>query len=283
MEEKTATKEKRLIINRHTLFTVPNILVMIRILCVPIYMTLLILGSRADLGNAYESWWVYLALGIMIFAAITDVVDGKIARKFKAGTKIGKHVVKYDQGTYLGQLVDPIADKAMHIGVLVALAIAQTPNGTPYLHWAFIIFLVIRELMMVVIGSFVVNDVNIKANMLGKVASCIISCGAILCFFHPYFEKLWSTFTLDWIIVTIGLILNWAAAVNYGIDTFRQLKAAKKSASDAEVSDVTTENAEEIEIKSDEALNSDEEEEIKEESAVTEEEETSVTEEETKE
>lgn len=228
MEEKTATKEKRLILNRHTIFTVPNMLVLVRILCVPVYMTLLILGSRAAETNAYQSWWVYLALGIMIFAAITDIVDGKIARRFKAGTKIGKRVVKYDQGTYVGQLIDPVADKAMHIGVIVALAIAQTPNGTPYLHWAFIIFLVFRELMMVVIGSFVVNDVNIKANMLGKVASCIISCGAILCFFHPFFEKLWSTYTLDWIIVTIGLVLNWAAAINYGVDTFRQLKAAKK-------------------------------------------------------
>ena len=187
MQETTATKEKRLIINRHTLLTVPNLLVLVRIVCVPVYMTLLILGSRASDSNAYQSWWVYLSLGIMIFAAITDIVDGKIARKFKAGTKIGKHVVKYDQGTYVGQLVDPIADKTMHIGVVLALAIAKTPGGTPYLHWAFIIFLVFRELMMIVIGSFVVNDVNIKANMLGKVASCIISCGAILCFFHPFF------------------------------------------------------------------------------------------------
>ncbi|MGN0769079.1 MAG: CDP-alcohol phosphatidyltransferase family protein [Christensenellales bacterium] len=228
MQETTATKEKRLIINRHTLLTVPNLLVLVRILCVPVYMTLLILGSRASDANAYQSWWVYLSLGIMIFAAITDIVDGKIARRFKAGTKIGKHVVKYDQGTYVGQLVDPIADKTMHIGVVLALAIAKTPGGTPYLHWAFIIFLVFRELMMIVIGSFVVNDVNIKANMLGKVASCIISCGAILCFFHPFFETLWKVYTLDWIVVTVGLVLNWAAAINYGVETFRQVKALKK-------------------------------------------------------
>ena len=239
----TETKEKRLIINRHTLWTIPNILVFIRILCVPVYMTLLILGSRASESNAYQSWWVYLSLGIMIFAAFTDVLDGKIARRFKAGTKIGKHVVKYDQGTYVGQCIDPIADKTMHIGVIVALAIAKTPSGSPYLHWAFIIFLVFRELMMVVIGSFVVNDINIKANMLGKVASCIISCGSILCFFHPFFLKLWSTYTLDWIIVTIGLALNWAAAINYGVDTFRQLKAHKKALAD-KAAQTTEENGE---------------------------------------
>ena len=247
---------KRLVLTKKEIFTIPNFLTLIRLLSVPVYMTLIILGG---LENSHPQYYVYIGLAVMIFAASTDLFDGYIARK-------------YNQGTYLGQLIDPIADKAMHIGVLVALAIAQTPNGTPYLHWAFIIFLVIRELMMVVIGSFVVNDVNIKANMLGKVASCIISCGAILCFFHPYFEKLWSTFTLDWIIVTIGLILNWAAAVNYGIDTFRQLKAAKKGGNGEEVSEETTGNAEGNEIKADEALKADEAEEIKAESAVTEEE-----------
>ena len=234
-------KEKNLIINRYTVWTVPNILVFIRILCVPIYMTLLILGSRADGTNGYASWWVYLALGIMIFAAITDVLDGKIARKFTAGTKIGKHVVKHNQGTYLGQVIDPIGDKAMHIGVIVALAIASFPadgiNYPHYLHWAFIIFIVFRELCMVVIGSFIVNDVNIKANMLGKVASAIISCGAILCFFHPYFVKSWNVFTLDWIIITIGLVLNWAAAINYGINAFKEIKAKKAVADESDNSE----------------------------------------------
>ena len=222
MAEEKKGLTKNLVINRYTVWTIPNILVFIRILCVPVYMTLLILGSRYEL-NQGNYWWVYLSLGIMAFAAATDVIDGKIARKFKAGTKIGKHVVKHDQGTYVGQCIDPIADKCMHIGVIVALAIAG------YLHWAFIIFLVFRELCMIVIGSFVVNDVNIKANMLGKVASCIISCGSILCFFHPYFQKLWEVYTLDWIIVTIGLALNWAAAINYGVETFKTIKENKKA------------------------------------------------------
>ncbi len=223
-------KEKKgmlgsLVINRHTVWTVPNILVFIRILCVPVYMTLLILGSRAGEGNNYADWWVFLALGIMAFAALTDVFDGKIARKYKAGTKIGKYTVKYDQGTYVGQCIDPIADKCMHIGAVVALAIAG------YLHWAFIIFLVFRELCMVVIGSFLVNDINIKSNMLGKVASAIISVGVILCFFHEYIVKyLWGVFGIDWIVVTIGLILNWAAAIMYAIDASKQYKENKKKA-----------------------------------------------------
>lgn len=222
MTEKTTESNdgKRLVINRHTIFTIPNFLVLIRILCVPVYMTLVILSSKAAYADR-STLFLFLGLGIMVFAALTDIVDGKIARKYKAGTKFGKHTVKYDQGTYLGQLVDPIADKAMHIGAIVALAMAG------YLHWAFIIFLVLREMCMVVIGTLVVNDVNVKANMMGKVASATLSCGIILCFFHPWISKLWGNYGIDWIVVTIGLTLNWIAAINYAVDTFKQLKAKK--------------------------------------------------------
>ena len=229
MEKTKKGMLNNLVINRYTLWTIPNILVFLRILCVPVYMTLLILGSRAGEGNNYAEWWVFLALGIMAFAALTDVFDGKIARKYKAGTKIGKYTVKHDQGTYVGQCIDPIADKCMHIGAIVALAICG------YLHWAFIIFIVFRELCMIVIGSFIVNDIDIKANMLGKVASAIISCGIIMCFFHKYIcQYLWGTFSLDWIVITIGLILNWAAAINYAVDASKQYKANKAKTANAE-------------------------------------------------
>src|SRR5699024_870813 len=122
----------------------------------------------------------------------------------------------HDQGTYIGQCIDPIADKAMHIGAIVALAVAG------YLHWIFIVLLVLREACMIIIGSFMVNDINIKANMLGKVASATISAGVILCFFHNWISKLWGEFGIDWIVVSIGLALNWAAAINYAFDAARQ-------------------------------------------------------------
>lgn len=228
IEKKEEQKpQKNLVINRHTLFTIPNIIVYIRILCVPIYMTFIILSARPQyFDNRYL--FLFLGLGIMVFAALTDVIDGKIARKYKAGTKFGKRIIKYDQGTYLGQTIDPIADKVMHIGAIVALSVAG------YLHWIFIALLVLREACMVIIGSIMVNDINIKANMLGKVASATISSGIILSFFHIFIRRLWGDFGIDWIVVTIGLALNWAAAINYAIDAANQVKA-KKAAENAKL------------------------------------------------
>ena len=212
---------KRLVLTKKEIFTIPNFLTLIRLLSVPVYMTLIILGG---LENSHPQYYVYIGLAVMIFAASTDLFDGYIARK-------------YNQGTYLGQLIDPIADKAMHIGCLVALIVVG------YVHWAFVIFLALREICMIVVGSFLFNDVNIKANMLGKVASATLSVGMIACFFHPFIAKLWGEYGLDWIVVTIGLVLNWIAAINYAIDASKQYKenqlaeANKQNASEENVSE----------------------------------------------
>lgn len=212
---------KRLVLSKKEIFTIPNFLTLIRLLSVPVYMTLIILGG---LENSHPQYYVYIGLAVMIFAASTDLFDGYIARK-------------YNQGTYLGQLIDPIADKAMHIGCLVALIVVG------YVHWAFVIFLALREICMIVVGSFLFNDVNIKANMLGKVASATLSVGMIACFFHPFIAKLWGEYGLDWIVVTIGLVLNWIAAINYAIDASKQYKenqlaeANKQNASEENVSE----------------------------------------------
>ena len=221
---------KRLVVTKKELWTIPNILTFTRILSVPVYMTLIILGGL-DFGKylQYPQWYVYVGLGVMIFAAATDLFDGMIARRF-------------NQGTYAGQLLDPIADKTMHIGCVVALIVVG------YLHWAFVIFLVFRELCMIVIGSFLFNDINVKSNMLGKVASAILSIGMISCFFHPYIRQLWGEYGLDWIVVTVGLALNWAAAIYYGVDAGQQYKYNKAHGllgKDPEKTEETPENAEE--------------------------------------
>lgn len=201
--------KKRLVLSKKEICTIPNLLTLIRMLLVPVYMTFLILGAKRD-----NMTYVFVSLGIMLFASFTDVLDGFIARKF-------------NQGSYVGQLIDPISDKVMHVGAIAALAIAG------YLHWIFIIFIAIRELLIVIIGGLLMNKVNIKSNMLGKIASATVSVSIITCFFHPFISKLWGEFGIDWILVTVGLVLNWAAAVNYAVQTIKYLKAHKDDEDDA--------------------------------------------------
>lgn len=77
----------------------PNILTMIRILLVPVFLLAFLTRFKA-LG--------LLAAAIFVLAAITDGVDGYLARKHQAVTK-------------LGQFLDPLADKLLITAALIGL------------------------------------------------------------------------------------------------------------------------------------------------------------------
>ncbi|QWF85528.1 CDP-alcohol phosphatidyltransferase family protein [Amycolatopsis sp. CA-230715] len=76
--------------------TVPNILSLLRLAGVPVFLWLL-------LGPKEDGW----ALALLIFSALTDWLDGKLARWL-------------NQMSRLGQLLDPAADRLYIIATLVA-------------------------------------------------------------------------------------------------------------------------------------------------------------------
>jgi cardiolipin synthase (CMP-forming) len=80
-------------------WTVPNVLSMMRLLGVPLFLWLL-LGPQAD------GW----AIIVLMLAGISDWADGKIARAL-------------DQGSRLGTLLDPAADRLYIVATLIALAL----------------------------------------------------------------------------------------------------------------------------------------------------------------
>ena len=90
------------------IWTVPNALSMLRLLGVPVFLYL-VLGPHDDLA----------AVLLLVFAGITDYLDGKIARRF-------------NQFSRLGQLLDPAADRLYIASTLVALVVR---DGLPW-WWA---------------------------------------------------------------------------------------------------------------------------------------------------
>ncbi len=82
------------------MLTIPNLLTFLRILLIPIIMSCLLSG------NPFYS--EIISTGLFIFAAISDFFDGYLARKF-------------NQESEMGRFLDPIADKLIVIGVLIAL------------------------------------------------------------------------------------------------------------------------------------------------------------------
>lgn len=123
-------------------FNVPNAVTFLRALLVPVILWLL----------AYETpssrWW---AFGIFVFAALTDSIDGWVARRFHGVTK-------------WGQLADPIADKLLIIGSLASLAsVGELP-------WWAVWVIVAREVAVTLMRVVLVrrHDLVLPASKWGK-------------------------------------------------------------------------------------------------------------------
>src|SRR5579859_5693674 len=78
---------------------VPNLFTTLRLVLVPAVIRAILLGQHT------------LALVLFACAAVTDVLDGAIARKFNLTSQFGAYL-------------DPIADKALLSGVFLALALS---------------------------------------------------------------------------------------------------------------------------------------------------------------
>lgn len=212
--------------------TIPNILTFLRILAVPFFMWLTIDYSRWIKVGAYS--FPIIGFAIMILAASTDLVDGYLARRL-------------NQSTALGAALDPVADKLMHVATLVSLVVIG------FVHWAFLVLILMKELLMVVGGFVLLKYAQpIKANMAGKVASATLSGGVFLAFFHPVFAE--KVFYLDWIVIGIAVVMTYYAFVCYvkqAIPVYKIVYQAFKEGKDPnEYFSSSEENEVEIQINS---------------------------------
>jgi cardiolipin synthase len=136
---------------RDRVFTVPNALSLLRLFMVPVVVALLLAGSDG------------LAAAFFVLAALTDFLDGKLARR--AGP------------TRLGQILDPMADRLMLSSVAVVLAI----RGLLPI-WA-VAILVGRDLLAL-LGSLVVGS-KIRVNRVGKAATAVLMGAVALVVISP--------------------------------------------------------------------------------------------------
>src|SRR5580693_6046980 len=102
-------------------FTIPNLLSLIRLALVPVFLVFIIGGI--DLG----------ALIVLVVSSATDWVDGQIARRFK-------------QVSRLGQLLDPAADRLFIFAALVGLCVREV------IPWWLVVVIVGRDFMLAVLG-----------------------------------------------------------------------------------------------------------------------------------
>lgn len=79
----------------------PNKLTILRVVLIPFFVFFLLAPYFEDYGN-------YIAVAIFIVASLTDMLDGKIARKYNLVTNFGK-------------FMDPLADKLLVCSAMICL------------------------------------------------------------------------------------------------------------------------------------------------------------------
>jgi CDP-diacylglycerol--glycerol-3-phosphate 3-phosphatidyltransferase len=172
-----------------------NAITTLRILLVPLFIWFLF--ESPDKG----AWQRWVALALFILAISTDGVDGAIARR--------KGLV-----TNLGKILDPIADKALIGGALVALSILGE------LPWWATVAILVRELGITAYRFIVIRKRVVAASGGGKLKTILQSITVGL-FLSPFDVLLgdWVFWVEDWLLLTtVALTLYtgaqylWAAA-----------------------------------------------------------------------
>lgn len=128
----------------------PNLLSLFRILLVPVLVAVLLTKPKF----AGQEWW---GLGLFLLAALTDFLDGYLARKRK-------------QITRLGMLLDPAADKILTSAAFISL-VELNPHACPA--WMVAVILA-REFAVTSLRSFAsAENMVIPAAASGKVKTTV--------------------------------------------------------------------------------------------------------------
>jgi len=142
-------------IEKKTNFNLPNVLTIFRIFLVPVIVTVLLVKFQGR---------VFLALGFFLLAAVTDFIDGYLARS-------------RGEITTLGILLDPIADKLLISSSFIALVeLGLAPA------WA-VVIIVGREIAVTGMRSIAASrGVIIPASSFGKkkMASEVITISLLI-------------------------------------------------------------------------------------------------------
>ena len=183
-----------MIINPKEIYTKSNLLSFLRLLLVIPFWILL--------DNFSSPAVRYFTFGLCIFAAITDILDGYLARKFNEVTELGK-------------IIDPLADN-IAIGVIIIklYLIGIIPEY-------YFIMIVGRDLLIFFGGIFITNRIKrvLPSNMLGKIT--VINIGIVILLFILRVDTSLLIFKM---IYGLSIVLIFVSLIGYIIRATEFLK-----------------------------------------------------------
>ena len=177
---------------------------------IPAFVLMAIYYGQSIERGAPEEWQRLTAIVLFLLAAVSDGLDGYVARR-------------YNQRSALGVILDPIADKGWLLSGIITLSISnwnQTdPNYGRFPLW-FPVLVITRD-VVILVGSIVLHLLNgkvqVRPNWTGKVAT-VLQMAAIA------WVMLQLTFLpLTYVVLAAG-IFTFISGIVYVADGVRQLQ-----------------------------------------------------------
>src|SRR3979411_858017 len=193
------------------LMTTANKITVIRILMIPVFVTLAIYyGESIQEGNP-QDWMRFTAIAVFLVAAVSDGLDGYVARR-------------YNQRSSLGVILDPIADKGLLLSGIITLSISNWSQSDPeYGKFpAWFPVLVITRGAGLLVGRAVLQLLNgkvqVRPSWTGKVATVCQMCAIAWVMLQLRFLP------LPFVVLVAGFF-TLISGIIYVLDGVRQLQA----------------------------------------------------------
>ena len=181
----------------------PNKLTILRIFLVPIFM--IVMMAPIPYLSDHDNVCRLVAFAIFVITSLTDMLDGKIARKYNLITNFGK-------------FMDPLADKFMVFGALLSI-IYKYEYIRPVFIWAAAIVmfreLAVTSIRLVVSGN---EGIVVAASWLGKVKTvlqvvciCSVILEPVVLPFKPFAE--WHI--LSYITIAAMIVMTLWSGFDY--------------------------------------------------------------------
>lgn len=187
------------------ILTIPNALSLVRLLLIPVFLVLLVLG---------EYGWALLLIAL---SSLTDFVDGYIARHF-------------NQISRLGQLLDPAADRLFILSTLLGL------GWVGLLPWWFVATIIARDVLLLGLGVVLANHGYgpLPTHHLGKMGTfAILFAMPVLLLAAAAPTTAWVALPLGWAAAVWGVFLYWWAGIAYVIQASRLIRNLRGAVPDA--------------------------------------------------
>jgi CDP-diacylglycerol--glycerol-3-phosphate 3-phosphatidyltransferase len=190
---------------RPTDWNLPNALTVLRFLLVPVYA----LALFQDGGH--EPWWRFWAWVVFAVAAVTDGVDGKLARRRGEITNFGK-------------VADPIADKALTGTAFIGLSLLGV------VWWWVTVVILVREIGITVLRFVVIRHGVMPAGRGGKLKTMLqtLSLGALT---FPLWVlplgEVWTT--VAYVVLGAATVMTVLSGIDYVFKAARLRETSERT------------------------------------------------------